>query len=129
MRFSSPAVPAAATCNRRARSAFTLVELLVVIGIIALLISILLPALSRANEQAKRIACASNVRQFATSLLMYAGENKGRLMDVGNHNHQWDNSGNKSVSNGIQTIHPAARDMLVEQYGMGRRMFFCPSNV
>src|SRR6266704_3440829 len=76
--------------NGRARHGFTLVELLVVIGIFALLISILLPALGRANEQAKRIACASNVRQFCTSLLMYADENQGRLMDVGNQNHQWD---------------------------------------
>jgi prepilin-type processing-associated H-X9-DG protein/prepilin-type N-terminal cleavage/methylation domain-containing protein len=129
MALSFPVTPAATACNRRARSAFTLVELLVVIGIIALLISILLPSLSKANEQAKRIACASNVRQFCTALLMYADENKGRLMDVGNHNKQWNNSGNTAMSNGIQTIHPAARDLLVDQYKLTRRMFFCPSNV
>lgn len=117
------------TYDARRRRGFTLVELLVVIGIIALLISILLPSLSKAQEQARRIACASNVRQFCTSLIMYAGENKGRLMDVGNHNKQWNNSGNTSVSNGVQTMHPAARDLLVEQYKMTRRMFFCPSNV
>ena len=62
-----------------ARRAFTLVELLVVIGIIGLLIAFLMPALGKAREQSIRIKCASNLRQIGIGAMAYAADNKGAL--------------------------------------------------
>jgi prepilin-type N-terminal cleavage/methylation domain-containing protein len=61
------------------RTGFTLVELLVVIGIIALLIAILLPALNRAREAANRVACLSNQRQIYMAAVIFAGEHRDML--------------------------------------------------
>ena len=65
------------------RRAFTLVELLVVIGIIAVLISILLPSLGRARRSAQAVQCRNNLRQVAIAMLMYAGDNAGMLPNYG----------------------------------------------
>lgn len=94
----------------RKLKAFTLVELLVVIGIIALLISILLPSLTRARSSAQLLACQSNFRQVYQAILFYSNENKGLLPLA-------------SVSKGWDTGNPANAEFAADTSGTNAYTF------
>ena len=81
------------------RVAFSLVELLVVIGIVALLIAILLPALAAAREQANRAQCLSNLRNIGIAAQLHASEHQGYLPTAGWH---WESVGGVTDPRGLQ---------------------------
>lgn len=105
------------------RRGFTLIELLVVIAIISLLVSILLPSLSRAKELAMRVLCSTNMRSIGTAVYMYAEDHDGALPW-----HRWN----------IQYRNTVYNDTGQEWYTFGllyqagtidtAQIFYCPAN-
>ncbi|HWP41509.1 MAG TPA: type II secretion system protein [Tepidisphaeraceae bacterium] len=114
--------------HRRARpglQAFSLVELLVVIGIIAVLVGILLPTLSRTRELARRTQCLSNIRELSNALRIYAARYRDAIpigyMDQNNFNYfvNWNNNNGTKVS----MLGLLALDRLTPN----PKAFYCPS--
>lgn len=110
MPYHVPSASPTTTPRGRRAAGFTLVELLVVIGIIALLISILLPALNKAKESANRVKCASNERQIILAAITRAQDNPKRPMLFPN-----PNGGNDSFG------------YLWPKYIKGTEVMICPS--
>jgi prepilin-type processing-associated H-X9-DG protein/prepilin-type N-terminal cleavage/methylation domain-containing protein len=100
---------------------FTLVELLVVVGVIAVLIGLLMPALSRARENARRVNCMSNMRQLTTAWVAYAQSNKGQIVFAENwpNDYAWATDGNTddAVMRGV--LYPWVPDA---------RVYRCPND-
>ena len=107
-------------CNksRNNRVGFSLIELLVVIGIITILLSLLLPALKRARESARKVACAAQVGQIVLAITTYSGEYNFKLPAYNTVN---------SLGQFNWDIPTAAREKLMK-YGLTRKSFYCPSN-
>ncbi len=97
---------------RRKRNGFSLVELLIVVGVVVLLVAVTLPGLKVAKERARRVVCLSNIHQFILGLQVYAESNKSRLPQAGMES----------------TFEFLARkyDMLADNTG-SEKVIFCPS--
>ena len=129
--------------SRRA-AAFTLVELLVVIGIIAILIGVLLPALRTAREHALSVQCLSNLRACGQVLYLYANQNKGYFPQMSLQSPETLTMGGKIVApdapTGVTVYYPNVREALARIVNPskdpsaepfdpgGLRIFYCPAN-
>lgn len=113
----------------RSTAGFTLVELLVVIGIIALLVAMLLPALARARAHAVNVQCLSNLRQIGQVCMQYAVENKGWLPPCQPESIRNITAGGTIVGNPANGPSHRLRQDLFRRLKGSTRIFYCPANI
>lgn len=118
--------------TRQKHKAFTLVELLVVIGIIAVLIGILLPVMGKAREQARRAQCLSNLRQISMAILSYAMDKKvlPGPVNIGIADPDTVNNTGTTIFTATEKNQQLVNsDLLMPYLKNNRAVFFCPSNI
>jgi prepilin-type N-terminal cleavage/methylation domain-containing protein len=114
--------------QKKLTRAFTLVELLVVIGIIAVLISILLPALTRARQAANKAACLSHLRSIGQMMAIYAAENQLQV-PLGTNSDSYQGSYFIAVKSGAETRWPSWGVLYKANLLKSPAYLYCPSEV
>ncbi len=114
---------------RQPRAAFTLIEILVVISMVAILAALLLPALSSAKARSKQIGCVNNLKQLALGFQMYSADNDGRLPE----NVPAGRDGNAWVLGNMKSAEEATNQMLIRQgklfpYANHAASYHCPAD-
>jgi len=116
------------------RKAFTLIELLVVVAVVAVLIAIILPALHKAKELTRRLACMSNLRQISYGCRLYLNDNDGRFYQGFNANYTyggWDGDRYKNLPLQDRPHRPFNPYLSLSEAGVGKneaKIFKCPGD-
>jgi prepilin-type N-terminal cleavage/methylation domain-containing protein len=116
---------------KRRTCGFSLIELIIVLGIITLLLAILLPAIARSREQASRTTCANNLRQWAVALRSYAAVNDNAFPYNGGAIPPGIPVGGKGLSQNSTVVQQFWKDYLVSDWSLAKRaaanVLFCPN--
>lgn len=118
------------TVTQNCGRGFTLIEVLVVVAVIALLIAILMPSLSRAKAMSRNVQCQSNMKQLATAFAAYVTENKGRLPGSDDYDADW--LGHYNISKGARRGLPNGRNpddgTIFKHMGKNKLAYCCPDD-